>query len=122
MTDVDFLSTTFTDKDVVYLMLSGGIGDDPFEGAVAQAKIWKQAIENAGVTNVVNLSSIGADADEVAGSLHAYNLIEHELRQLDGVNLAFVIVSGMMKSDAFGPESVFFKLRRGVMGLPLCSG
>ena len=27
------------------------------------------------------------------------------------------VVSGMMKSDAFGPDSVFFKLRRGVMGL-----
>lgn len=101
MTDVDFLSTTFTGKDVVYLMLSGNIGDDPFKGAVAQAKIWKQALENASVTNIVNLSSIGADADEAAGSLHAYNLIEHELRKLDGVNLAFVRPTGFY-ANLFG--------------------
>lgn len=101
MTDVDFLSTTFTGKDVVYLMLSGGIGDDPFAGAIAQAKIWKQALKNAGVTNVVNLSSIGADAGEVAGSLHAYNLIEQELRRLADVNLAFIRPTGFY-ANLFG--------------------
>ena len=101
MTDVDFLSTTFNGKDVVYLMLSGGIGDDPFAGAVAQARIWKQALKNTGVTNVVNLSSIGADAGEVAGSLHAYNLIEQELRQLAGVNLAFIRPTGFY-ANLFG--------------------
>lgn len=94
MSDEDFLSETFTGQDVVYLMLSGAVGDDPFTGAVAQAQIWKRAIETAGVKNVVNLSSVGADASEVAGSLHAYNLIEEQLRQLSGVNLAFVRPTG----------------------------
>lgn len=94
MTDGDFLTRTFTGQDVVYLMLSGSTGDDLFQSAVAQAQIWKHAIEAAGVHNVVNLSSIGADAGEVAGSLHAYNLIETELRQLQQVNLAFVRPTG----------------------------
>lgn len=93
MTDIDFLSETFTGKDVVYLMLSGSIGTDPFAGAIEQAQIWRQAIENASVKNVVDLSSIGADADEVAGSLHAYNLIEGVLRSLD-INIAFVRPTG----------------------------
>ncbi|EQM54183.1 short-chain dehydrogenase [Lactiplantibacillus plantarum EGD-AQ4] len=94
MTDGDFLTRTFTGQDVVYLMLSGSTGDDLFKSAVTQAQIWKHAIEAAGVHNVVNLSSIGADAGEVAGSLHAYHLIETELRQLQQVNLTFVRPTG----------------------------
>lgn len=94
MQDVDFLTTTFTGQDVVYLMLSGGVGDDPFTSAVAQAQIWKQALSTAGVRNVVDLSSVGADADEVAGSLHAYNLIEGILKTIPGLNLAFVRPTG----------------------------
>lgn len=94
MQDVDFLTTTFTGQDVVYLMLSGATAGDLFAGALAQAKIWQQALTNAGVKNVVNLSSIGADADEIAGSLHAYQLIETQLKKLTGVNLAFVRPTG----------------------------
>lgn len=79
MIDVDFLFIIFIDKDVVYFMFFGGIGDDFFEGVVVQVKIWKQVIENVGVINVVNFSSIGVDVDEVVGLLYVYNLIEYEL-------------------------------------------
>lgn len=53
MTDIDFLSETFIGKDVVYLMLSGSIGTDPFAGAIEQAQIWRQAIANAGVKTLL---------------------------------------------------------------------
>ncbi|MGA3410159.1 SDR family oxidoreductase [Lactiplantibacillus pentosus] len=39
MTDADFLTSTFTGQDVVYLMLSGSTGDDLFQSAVSQAQI-----------------------------------------------------------------------------------
>lgn len=94
MQDGAFLAQTFTGQDVVYLMLSGGVGDDPFTSAEAQAQIWKRALVTAGVRNVVNLSSVGADADEVAGSLHAYNLIEGILKTIPHLNLAFVRPTG----------------------------
>ncbi|RRK10211.1 short-chain dehydrogenase [Lactiplantibacillus garii] len=94
MQDEAFLAHTFSGQDVVYLMLSGGVGDDPFASAVTQAQIWKRALLTAGVKNVVDLSSVGADAGPVAGSLHAYNLIEGILKTIPDVNLACVRPTG----------------------------
>ncbi|WP_125768493.1 SDR family oxidoreductase [Lapidilactobacillus wuchangensis] len=94
MQDEQFLAATFAGQDVVYLMLAGHPGNDPYTSAVAQANIWVRALRTTQVKNVVDLSSIGADAGEIAGSLHAYHLIEHELRQLPDVNLAFVRPTG----------------------------
>lgn len=94
MQDESFLTQTLAGQDVVYLMLSGSAGEDLYDDATNQAKTWSAAIESSGVKNVVNLSSIGAEADEVAGSLYAYHLIENELRKINNVNLAFVRPTG----------------------------
>lgn len=90
--DVDFLIRTFTGSDVVYLMVSG---IDPTSGAdMWQNAIWlydnyKTAVHHAGVKNVVNLSSIGAD-DPNAGILYMYRFGEDALNSLDGVNVAHI--------------------------------
>lgn len=92
MRDVDFLTAQFTGADAVYLMISGtnNSAEGLFEAARQQAAIFRQAIENAGVKKVVDLSSIGAEAGEIAGALYAYHLIEAELRKLTDVAIAFV--------------------------------
>lgn len=94
MTDAAFLTTAFRGADVVYLMLSGAVGDDPFAGAQAQATIWQTALTAANVHRVVDLSSIGAEAGPVAGSLHAYSFIERTLRRMPNVDLAIVRPTG----------------------------
>ncbi|WP_163655223.1 NAD(P)H-binding protein [Listeria sp. PSOL-1] len=91
MQDVQFLTEQFTGADAVYLMISGNAGaEDLFKVAEKQGQIFKQAVKEANVKNVVDLSSVGADAGEIAGALYAYYLIEGELKQLDDVNIAFV--------------------------------
>lgn len=91
MADVDFLTETFTGKEVVYLMISGtGAGLDLNQEMQNQGKIFREAITKAGVKKVVQLSSIGAEAGSEAGSLHAYKYLETELKKMSGVDIAFV--------------------------------
>ncbi|MGX7351116.1 short-chain dehydrogenase [Enterococcus canis] len=93
MTDADFLAETFKGKDAVYLMISGAPSPDLFAAIQQQAEIFKTAIEKSGVSRVVQLSSIGADAGPEAGSLYAYHLLENHLRQLN-LPVAFVRPTG----------------------------
>ncbi|GAF39992.1 hypothetical protein FC83_GL003002 [Agrilactobacillus composti DSM 18527 = JCM 14202] len=92
MADGQFLTQQFQNQDVVYLMISGPAFNttDMIAGAKAQGEIFYQAIQTAQVKNVVDLSSIGADAGPEAGALYAYHFIEDQLKQLTDVNLAFV--------------------------------
>lgn len=90
MTDLQFLTQTFKGQDAVYLMISGtGTGTDLNASMTKQGTIFCQAIEQAGVKNVVQLSSIGADNAQ-SGSLYAYHFLEVELKKLTNVHLAFV--------------------------------
>ncbi|MBC6310417.1 NAD(P)H-binding protein [Listeria sp. FSL L7-1582] len=94
MADVDFLTEQFSGRDVVYLMIATGTGEDLFTIAKSQADIFTAAIQKSGVKNVVNLSSIGADAGEQAGALYAYHIIENTLRSLTDTNIAFLRPTG----------------------------
>lgn len=91
MQDAEFLTKQFTGADAVYLMLSsiGGPTGSVFESTNAQGAIFAKAVQQAGVTNVVDLSSMGADNPD-AGVVYAYHLIEDQLRALPNVNVAFV--------------------------------
>lgn len=91
MQDAEFLTKQFTGADAVYVMLSsiGGPTGSVFESTNAQGAIFAKAVQQAGVTNVVDLSSIGADNPD-AGVVYAYHLIEDQLRALPNVNVAFV--------------------------------
>lgn len=92
MYDQEFLTRAFTGADLVYLMISGTAheGEQFFEHAECQGAIFKAALAASGVKKVIDLSSVGADADETAGALHAYHLIEDQLRELTDVDIAFV--------------------------------
>lgn len=92
MQDQAFLTKQFQGQDVVYLMISVAAlaGGDMLAGTKALGHIYYEALKAAQVPNVVDLSSIGADAGPEAGSLYAYHFIETELRQLPNTNIAFV--------------------------------
>lgn len=90
MDDEVFLTNQFTGADVVYLMLSG-MNSDPLTAAKTQGQVFYHAVRDAGVQNVVDLSSVGADQPyELVGTLSFYHYIETALGQLSDVNITFV--------------------------------
>lgn len=106
MNDVDFLTEVFSNKDVVYLMISGiGEGTDLNASMKQQGEIFKEAIEKTGVKNVVQLSSVGAD-NEKSGSLYAYHFLEEELKTINKINLAFVRPVGFYANLYSNMESI----------------
>lgn len=91
MSDQAFLTTTFKESDVVYLMISTNSSTEDLDRAAKhQGQIFKNAVAAANVPNVVDLSSIGTDAGPEAGALHAYSYIEEQLNQLSTTNVAFI--------------------------------
>jgi uncharacterized protein YbjT (DUF2867 family) len=88
MEDANFLSATFNGADVVYVMEALGAGSffdknlnyiDAINNIVNN---YKQAILNAGVKQVVHLSSIGAHTDKGNGLLAFHYNAENILREL----------------------------------------
>jgi uncharacterized protein YbjT (DUF2867 family) len=84
--DVDFLTATFTGADAVYLMEPP---PDFFNTHLDMEQYWlslangyRQAVENAGVKQVVHLSSIGGHTDEGVGMLAAHHKVENILKSL----------------------------------------
>lgn len=95
--DKPFLTQTFQGADAVYLMITSATsGNDLFAAGRQQAQLYADAARAAGVTQVVNLSSVGANLGPEVGSLHIYNVIEHTLTtELPGVNLTFIRPTAM---------------------------
>lgn len=88
MTDVDFLTETFTGADIVYVMetLGRGAFNDPDLDVIAEITriggIYKEAIERSGVKKIVHLSSIGGHLAENNGLLKFHYNVEQILGQL----------------------------------------
>jgi uncharacterized protein YbjT (DUF2867 family) len=84
--DVEFLTATFAGADIVYLM------EPPFNFLdqkinmenywLNMAKNYKQAVQHAGVTRLIHLSSIGAHTDKGVGMLSTHHDIENILNEL----------------------------------------
>ncbi|MGF7077695.1 NAD(P)H-binding protein [Mucilaginibacter sp. UYCu711] len=98
MKDLDFLTLTFKDADVVYLMISwdaiGNIFDNTIDFPAEFDQIannYKQAIEQVGIKKVVYLSSVGAHTSKGVGSLSVYNIVENSMNQLpNDVSIKFM--------------------------------
>ncbi|OXM85981.1 NAD(P)H-binding protein [Paenibacillus rigui] len=90
--DINFLTQAFAGSDVVYLMISGinpVSGIDMWQTAIELSEIYKTAVQNSGVKNIVNLSSVGSDNPN-AGILYFYHFAEDALNSLEGVNVAHI--------------------------------
>ncbi|AXB58359.1 NmrA family NAD(P)-binding protein [Flavobacterium fluviale] len=98
MQDADFLTHTFKEADVVYLMEAwegiGSIFDKDVDFVAAFKRIgsnYKQAVLRSGVTRIIHLSSIGAHTDQGTGSLYLHNTVENILKELpDAVSIKFM--------------------------------
>jgi uncharacterized protein YbjT (DUF2867 family) len=81
--DVNFLTKAFSGADAVYTMVPPNFGaSDNRKYAGDTARNYAEAIKRAGVTRVVNLSSIGAHVDGGTG-------------QITGVHDAEIILNGL---------------------------
>ncbi|MFC6260964.1 NmrA family NAD(P)-binding protein [Levilactobacillus fujinensis] len=95
--DGAFLTQAFTGADAVYLMITAANNDaDVFAAGRQQAETYANAVKAAGVKQVVNLSSVGANLGPEVGALHIYNIIESVLtHELPNVNLTFLRPTAM---------------------------
>jgi len=84
--DVEFLTGPFKGADVVYTMVPQQHDSDDYKGFIrATAQNLADAIKAAGVTHIVNLSSIGAHLPSGTGPIAGMHDAEEILNKLDGV-------------------------------------
>lgn len=89
--DADFLTRAFSGADAVYTMVPPNFGTTDYRKYVSDfAKNYVGAIQKAGVTRVVNLSSIGADIDGGTGQISGMHDGEIVLNGLEDVAVKHV--------------------------------
>ena len=103
MQDVDFLTETFKEADIVYLMETMEAVGDMFNKSVdfirditRIGENYRQAVERSGVKRVIHLSSVGAHTDKGTGILLFHHNVEQILRRLpQDVSIKFIRPVGM---------------------------
>jgi len=86
--DVGFLVSAFTGADAVYTMVPPNFITNEWKKYIANVgKGYAEAIKKAGVKNVVNLSSIGADLPDGVGPVSGIHYVEEALDALENVNV-----------------------------------
>jgi len=89
--DADFLTKAFTGADVVYTMVPPSFSEADNRKYVSNtAKNYAEAINKAGITRVVNLSSIGAHIDGGTGQISGNHDAEIILNGLENVAVKHV--------------------------------
>ncbi len=85
ISDVSFLTNSFTGADAIYTMVPPNWGVSNYRQYIAESgKHYLEAIRASGVQRVVNLSSIGAHLSGGTGPIAGLYDVEHELNTLDG--------------------------------------
>ena len=84
--DVDFLATTFADKDAAFVMIPPNFGEpNQIEYYRRIGNNYAQAIQRSGVKHIVHLSSYGADLERGTGFILGSHNVESILNELSGV-------------------------------------
>ncbi len=86
--DVDFLTASFTGADAVYMMVPPHYTAPDWKEYIYQmGRNQAKAIHAAGVSKVVNISSIGAHLPAGCGPVTGMHFAEQELNKLTGVDV-----------------------------------
>ena len=94
LSDAAFLTQAFDGADAIFAMLPPTMGtSNLIQNIAAAGQAYAQAIAAAGVSRVVLLSSVGADAAEGTGPVQGVHRVEQLFQQLSGVNVT-VLRSG----------------------------
>jgi uncharacterized protein YbjT (DUF2867 family) len=115
--DAEFLAGVYRGADVVYAMIPPNpASSDYVAEAAAISTAHVEAIRQAGVNNVVALSSIGAHRPDGNGIVSVLFAFEQDLGGLDGVNVLSLRPSYFM--DNIYPQAELIKLM-GFVGSPI---
>jgi uncharacterized protein YbjT (DUF2867 family) len=115
--DADFLAQAYKGADSVYAMIPPSLQSDDFEAyADKVSKAHVAAIREAGVKNVVALSSIGAHRPDGNGVVKVLYHLEQDLRGLENVNVLALRPSYFM--DNIYPQVDIVKAM-GFVGTPV---
>ena len=91
VTDAAALTKAFQNAGSAYVMIPPNpASDDPLAYSERAGDAIAAALKNAGVKNVVALSSIGADKSKGTGPVIGLYKLEQKLNQLDGANVLFL--------------------------------
>ena len=89
--DVKFLAATFTGADALYAMVPTSFTDfDPRDTYRRIGHAYVQAIQQAGIPNVVYLSSIGADLPRGTGFILGAHDVENMLSKLSNIAITYL--------------------------------
>ena len=84
--DIDFLTKAFTGADAIYLMCPPSYSTNDYRAYISGiGSKYAAAIKASGVTQVVNLSSIGAHLPDGTGPIKGLHDIEQLFNTLEGV-------------------------------------
>lgn len=86
--DAIFLANTFSGADAVYLMIPPTFSVSDWMGyQKGVSENYASAIQQSGVKNFVQLSSIGAHMGQGAGPIDGLSYLEKRLESIDGINV-----------------------------------
>ncbi|RMH98743.1 MAG: NAD-dependent epimerase/dehydratase family protein [Calditrichaeota bacterium] len=117
VTDADFLAKAFDGATAVYALIPPNMQVDNFlayQNQVGEAIT--KAIEKAGITRVVNLSSMGAHLPEGTGPIRGLYFQEQRLNALSGVHVLHLRAGFFMENLLFQVDLI---KNQGICGSPM---
>ena len=86
--DTSFLTSTFRGADALFTMVPPNYTGGDWKEQIARiGRNYARAIEESGVSHVVNLSSVGAHLHEGCGPVSGLHLVENALNAVHGLNV-----------------------------------
>ena len=99
VTDAISLTKAFQNADTAYVMIPPNLtSNDPLAYSERVSDAIAAALKNAGVKNVVALSSIGADKNKGTGPVVGIYKLEQKLNQIDGANVLYLRAGYFMEN------------------------
>jgi uncharacterized protein YbjT (DUF2867 family) len=99
VTDATALTKAFHNADSAYVMIPPNLtSNDPLAYSDRAGDAIAAALKNAGVKNVVALSSFGADKDKGTGPVVGLYKLEQKLNQLSGANVLLLRAGYFMEN------------------------
>jgi uncharacterized protein YbjT (DUF2867 family) len=99
VTDATALTKAFQNADSAYVMIPPNLSsNDPLAYSERVGDAIATALKNAGVKNVVALSSFGADKSNGTGPVAGLYKLEQKLNQIDGASVLFLRAGSFMEN------------------------
>jgi uncharacterized protein YbjT (DUF2867 family) len=99
VTDASALAKAFHKADSAYVMIPPNVtSNDPLAYEERVSDSIAAAVKDAGVKNIVALSSIGADKPKGTGPVVGLHNLEQKLNQIDGANVLFLRAAYFMEN------------------------